>query len=262
MASGKIGLCLSPPNVRNTASYNLKASSCTTTIPHRHSHRHSLCNETLSHLQNSGVIACLRAPSAELALGAARAALFGGIKVLEVVVSTPSLFEVLDQLVKEFPTMTLGVGTILKSEDAKEAIKAGAKFLMSPAMITDVHSDVKDSKVLYIPGVMTPTEILNAYNTGARIVKIYPVSALGGVEYISALKKPFHHIPMVASQGIKIGQVREYITRGASSVVLSDAIFDKEAVAHGNFEYISRQAQLAASTGDEAVKQLKLTRGQ
>ncbi|KAL9239900.1 hypothetical protein vseg_014176 [Gypsophila vaccaria] len=265
MANSKIGLCFSPPHMLKTSkslSCHVKATTCNfTTTTTTTTTTTSVC-KTLSHIQSSAVIACLRAPCAELALGAARAALLSGIEVLEVVVSTPGVFEVLHQLVEEYPTKTLGVGTILKSEDAKEAIKAGAKFLMSPVLIMDVLSDVKDSEVLYIPGVMTPTEILNAYNAGARIVKIYPVSALGGVEYISAIKKPFRHIPIVASQGIKIGQVQEYITRGASSVVLSDAIFDKEAVADGNFEYISRQAKIAASTGVEAVKQLKLIQGQ
>lgn len=150
--------------------------------------------------------------------------------------------------------MSLGVGTILNVEDAKHAIKVGAKFLMSPAMLKDVLAYVQGGEVLYIPGVMTPTEILSAHNAGAKIVKIYPVSALGGVEYISALAKPFPHIPMVASQGVKIGLVGEYITRGASAVVLSDAIFGKEAVAQGDFDAISRQAQVATLVAKEAIK--------
>lgn len=152
--------------------------------------------------------------------------------------------------------MSLGVGTILNAEDANHAIKVGAKFLMSPAMIKDILADVRGSEVLYIPGVMTPTEILSAHKAGAKIVKIYPVSALGGVEYIAALKKPFPHIPMVASQGVKIDLVGEYIARGASAVVLSDAIFDKEAVVRGEFNAISRQAHVAASVAEEAMKRL------
>uniref|UniRef100_M1CPY2 KDPG and KHG aldolase n=2 Tax=Solanum TaxID=4107 RepID=M1CPY2_SOLTU len=71
----------------------------------------------------------------------------------------------------------------------------------------DILVGVSESDVLYIPGVMTPTEILSAFSAGAKIVKVYPVSALGGVGYISALKRPFSHIPMVASQGITIVQI-------------------------------------------------------
>ncbi|XP_065632632.1 uncharacterized protein LOC111996437 isoform X3 [Quercus suber] len=188
------------------------------------SSQHSV-HKTLTHIHSSGVIACLRANSAELALKAARAALSGGISVLEIVMSTPGVFEVLQQLVQEHPTTTLG----------------------------DIMVDAQCGEVLYIPGVMTPTEILSAYDSGAKIVKVYPVSALGGSRYISALKRPFHHISMVASQGITVDSVREYITQGASAVVLSDAIFDKEAISQNNFNEICRLAHSAALQGNEAL---------
>ncbi|XP_062175245.1 uncharacterized protein LOC133880313 isoform X1 [Alnus glutinosa] len=210
-------------------------------------------DKTLSQIHSSGVIACLRANSADLALKAARAALSGGITVLEIVMSTPGVLEVLQQLVQEHPTTALGVGTVLNVEDAKSAINAGAKFLMSPAMVKDIMVDVQCGEVLYIPGVMTPTEILSAYDAGAKIVKVYPVSALGGSQYISALKRPFYHISMVASQGITIDSIREYINRGASSVVLSDAIFNREAISQNNFKEIYQLARSAALQGNDAV---------
>uniref|UniRef100_A0A2P2IZA7 Uncharacterized protein LOC105132720 n=1 Tax=Rhizophora mucronata TaxID=61149 RepID=A0A2P2IZA7_RHIMU len=165
----------------------------------------SKISATLSLILNSSVIACLRASSAEIAYEAATAALSGGISVLEIVMSTPGVFQVVKKLVQHHPAMTIGVGTVLSAEDALNAMNAGAKFLMSPAMVKDIMDEVQDGEVLYIPGVMTPTEILSAYGYGAKIVKVYPVSALGGVQYMSALKKPFPHIPMVASQGITIG---------------------------------------------------------
>ncbi|XP_071909447.1 uncharacterized protein [Coffea arabica] len=130
----------------------------------------SKCNETLSAIQNSGIIACLRAESAELAFEAARAALNGGITVLEIVMSNPGVFEVLQQLVHEYPTKIIGVGTVLNLEDAKHAMSHGAKFLLSPAM--GILDDVSCSKALYIPGAMTPTEILSAFSSGAKMIKV------------------------------------------------------------------------------------------
>uniref|UniRef100_A0A2C9W2U6 KHG/KDPG aldolase n=2 Tax=Manihot esculenta TaxID=3983 RepID=A0A2C9W2U6_MANES len=208
---------------------------------------------TLSLIHNSGVIACLRANSAELAFEAASAALRGGISVLEIVMSTPGVFQVLQQLVQEHPTVALGVGTLLNVEDAIKAKRAGAKFLMSPAMVMGIVDVIQDGEILYIPGAMTPTEILSAYDAGSKIVKVYPVSALGGFQYISALKKPFPHISLVASQGIMIDSIGDYISCGASSVVLSDAIFNKEAMAQQNFNTISQLASVAALQGKEAV---------
>ncbi|XP_059649291.1 uncharacterized protein LOC132295163 isoform X2 [Cornus florida] len=131
----------------------------------------SSTDKTLREIKNSGIIACLRAQSSELAIEAARAALSGGISVLEIVMSTPGVFEVLQQLVQDHPTTVLGVGTVLNTKDANNAINAGAKFLMSPAMVKGIVDDIQGGDILYIPGAMTPTEILSAYNAGSKIVK-------------------------------------------------------------------------------------------
>ncbi|XP_073042108.1 uncharacterized protein [Primulina eburnea] len=218
------------------------------------SYSYTVADKVLTDIQDSGVIACLRAQSAEVAVEAARAALRGGISVLEVVMSTPGVFEVIRTLVHEYPSTSIGVGTVLNKQDARDAIIAGARFLMSPAMVKDILDDVAQGQALYIPGVMTPSEILSASNSGAKIVKVYPVSALGGVGYIAAVRKPFPFIPMVVSQGIAIDSVGEYVREGASSVVLSDAIFDKKAMSEQNFDSIYRCASLATSQGSIAVK--------
>ncbi|KAL4393981.1 hypothetical protein AHAS_Ahas02G0106300 [Arachis hypogaea] len=179
--------------------------------------------------------------SAEVAYEAANAAIAGGISL------------VLNQLVKEHPTtafrvclhplscciniLCLSVGNVLKIEDAKAAVNAGVKFLMSPAIVKDVMYYIQNGEVLYIPGTMTPTEILSACEAGAKMVK-----------YISAaLKKPFPHVSMVASQGIKIDSIKKYISRGASAVLLSD----KEAIAQRNYEKIQKLAHSAALLGNK-----------
>ncbi|KAL0383345.1 UNVERIFIED_CONTAM: KHG/KDPG aldolase [Sesamum calycinum] len=195
--------------------------------------------------------------SAEMAIEAARAALSGGISVLEITMSTPGVFEALQFLVHEYPSASLGVGTVLDSQDAKDALKCGAKFLMSPAMVKEILDDVAEGQALYIPGAMTPTEILLASRAGAKIVKVYPVSALGGVQYIAAVKKPFPNIQMIASQGITIDSVGQYIGQGASSVVLSDAIFEKNAMDAKYFDRINQLACSAAFMGSQAVRKIR-----
>ncbi|XP_039126689.1 KHG/KDPG aldolase-like isoform X3 [Dioscorea cayenensis subsp. rotundata] len=208
----------------------------------------------LLEIQRSRIIACLRTSEGQLALEASRAALRGGVSVVEIVMSTPGVLEVIKELVDEHPSSVIGVGTVLDAADARKAINVGAKFLMNPCTVMDILFDVQDDEVLYIPGVMTPTEVLSAYKSGARIVKVYPVSILGGHKYISALKKPFPHIPMVASQGIAMDSIGRYIQEGASAVVLSDAIFEKEAMRQRNFDEIQRLARLASFQGLGAGK--------
>ncbi|XP_020099475.1 uncharacterized protein LOC109717924 isoform X4 [Ananas comosus] len=182
--------------------------------------------KTLTAIQNSGVIACLRAHDGKTAMDAASAALRGGISVLEIVMSTPGVLEVIKDLRKDHPSLTFG----------------------------EILLELEGSEILYIPGVMTPTEVLLAYNAGAKIVKVYPVSLLGGEKYISALKKPFPHVPMVASQGVTTESIGRYIEAGASAVVLSDAIFDKGAMQQRSFDEIERLASCAVLQANQAIK--------
>ncbi|CAN4109369.1 unnamed protein product [Withania somnifera] len=237
-----------------TYTAHVQKPSCSCRCSNSFEKPNSVASKTLQEIQNSGVIACLRAQNADLVNQAARAALDGGISVLEIVGSTPDAFEVLKNLIHDYPTKTFGVGTVFQTKDAKDSIQAGAKFLMSPATVTDILVGASENDTLYIPGVITPTEILSVYRAGTKNVKVYPVSARGGVGYISALKRPFSHIPMVASQGITIDLIRQYIGQGASAVVLSDAIFDKEAMSQHNFDKIYQLASQAALQVDKLLK--------
>ncbi|PAN10394.1 hypothetical protein GQ55_2G087200 [Panicum hallii var. hallii] len=208
----------------------------------------------LAAILRSRVIACLRAEDGEAALQAAHAAVSGGVTVLEVVMSTPGVLEVVEDLCRSYPSLTFGVGTVLNAADARKAIGAGAQFLMSPGTVMEILHDLEESKVLYIPGVLTPTEVLSACSAGAEVVKVYPVSVMGGEVYMSALKKPFPHVPMIASQGIQIGSIKGYVEAGASAVVLSDAIFDKELMRKGKFSEISELASLATFEALQSIK--------
>ncbi|XP_034583077.1 uncharacterized protein [Setaria viridis] len=180
----------------------------------------------LAAILRSRVIACLRAEDGETALQAAHAAVLGGVTVLEVVMSTPGVLEVIEDLCRSYPSLTFG----------------------------EVLHDLEESKVLYIPGVLTPTEVLSACSAGAKVVKVYPVSVMGGEVYMSALKKPFPLVPMVASQGIQIGSIKGYVEAGASAVVLSDAIFDKELMRKGKFSEISEFASQATFEALQSTK--------
>ncbi|XBH88037.1 hypothetical protein VPH35_075386 [Triticum aestivum] len=205
--------------------------------------------KALAAILRSRVIACLRAQDGETAMQAALLGK-GQTTVLEIVMSTPGVLEVVEDLRRSYPSLTFGVGTVLNADDARKAIRAGAQFLMSPGTVMEILNDLDGSEVLYIPGVLTPTEVISACNAGAKVVKLYPASVMGGEMYMSALKKPFPLVPMVASQGITIGSIKSYMEAGASGVVLSDAIFDKELMRERNFIGISalaNQATLQAS---------------
>ncbi|KAF0905695.1 hypothetical protein E2562_008774 [Oryza meyeriana var. granulata] len=115
--------------------------------------------KALDAILRSRVIACLRAQDGETAMQAAHAAVRGGVSVLEVVMSTPAALEVIADLRRRYPSLTFGVGTVLNPEDARKAIRAGAQFLMSPGTVMEILRTLEESEVLYIPGVLTPTEV-------------------------------------------------------------------------------------------------------
>ncbi|MCO5567015.1 hypothetical protein L7F22_020698 [Adiantum nelumboides] len=122
-------------------------------------------------IQKAGVIACVRAQSAGIALDMARAALDGGLNVLEVTMTTPSAQLAITKLVEEYPSALIGAGTVLSLADADLARAAGAKFLISPVTIENLIGSHRDGPMLVIPGAITPTEVFNAYNHGASLVK-------------------------------------------------------------------------------------------
>ncbi|KAG6522579.1 KHG/KDPG aldolase-like isoform X6 [Zingiber officinale] len=153
-----------PPPSRGACTRAHSAAAATATSPPS--------SGTLEAILSSRIIACLRAQDADTAMEAACAALSGGISVLEIVMSTPGVLEVVKELLNHYPSSVIGVGTVLNAEDARKAVNAGAGFLMSPGTIMEILVDHHNSNVLYIPGAMTPTEVLFAHNTGARIVKV------------------------------------------------------------------------------------------
>lgn len=193
-------------------------------------------------IQQSGVIACVRARSANIALDIARAALDGGLNVLEVTMTTPNAPKAIAKLVEEYPSTLIGAGTVLSMADADSAKAAGAKFLMSPVTIQNLIGSHCDGPTLVIPGAVTPTEVFNAYSQGASLVKLYPVSLMGGVKLVQALRKAMPHIPLVASQGLTFETFEQYLIAGATAVVLSDAIFNKTLVNSKNYKRIQQQA--------------------
>ncbi|BBN16924.1 2-dehydro-3-deoxyphosphogluconate aldolase / (4S)-4-hydroxy-2-oxoglutarate aldolase [Marchantia polymorpha subsp. ruderalis] len=207
----------------------------------------SSMQSTLHRLRRAGIIACLRTTSADVALDAARAALDGGLTTVEVTMTTPSAAKIIDCLVREYPSATIGAGTVLSMQEAEVAKQAGAKFLTSPVTMEDMVRAHKDGPVLFIPGTMTPTEVVTAHCLGACAVKLFPVALLGGVQYALALQRTLPHIPLIVSSGISLDMVEPYFSAGVMAVIVSDAVFGKAALETRDYSKIKTLASAAAS---------------
>ena len=192
----------------------------------------------------SGVIPVIRAKSADEALKVVEAIRKGGINTIEITMTVPGALGVMERLAREGgDEILLGAGSVLDPETARASILAGAEFIVGPCLNLELVRLCKRYSKIIIPGAMTPTEILSAWEMGADIVKVFPAGQLGGPSYIKTLKGPLPQILLNPSGGVSLDNAGEFIKAGASVIAVGSTLVDKEAVAEGKFEVITKKAE-------------------
>ncbi len=192
----------------------------------------------------TGIIPVIRAASAEQALAAAQAVHRGGIRTIEVTMTVPGAIRVMEKLAEQLRgQVLLGAGTILDPETGRAAILAGAEFLVAPSLnVKVVEMGHRYSKVV-VPGALTPTEVLAAWDAGADFVKVFPAGNVGGPKYIKALKGPFPHIELVPTGGVNLETATEFLMAGAAALGVGGELVDAKALAAGRLEVIEENAR-------------------
>jgi 2-dehydro-3-deoxyphosphogluconate aldolase/(4S)-4-hydroxy-2-oxoglutarate aldolase len=198
--------------------------------------------EVLEKVKVLGLLAVIRGPSPELTVQMVEALVNGGVKGIEITYSTPDAEEVVKTLAKKFgDSILLGMGTLTKPEQAESAKAAGASFLVSPICETKLVKAMIKTGLLTMAGALTPTEVFQAYNLGADVIKIFPGS-LGGPAYIKALKGPFPYIPMMPTGGVNAGNVVEWFSTGVVAVGAGSELCPPQLAKDGKFDEISKRA--------------------
>ena len=169
----------------------------------------------LARLQEIGLVPVLRAESVEQAMRLADAIADGGVTVLEVTMTVPGAIEVMRRLKRERPEILIGAGTVLDPETARMCILEGAKFVVSPALNVRTIQICQRYSVAVLPGALTPTEIVTAWQAGADVIKVFPASALGGAKYLKTLKAPLPQIEMIPTGGVSLGTALDFLQAGA-----------------------------------------------
>lgn len=178
----------------------------------------------------------------------------GGMKVLEVTLMSEAALKVIKRLSKE-KDLTIGAGTILNSQDAKQSLEAGSRFLVSPGLDEASVIYARSNNVLFIPGVMTPSEVMRAKSLGCEMVKVFPVTSLGGVNYLKNLSGPFPGMKWVATGGILPVDVLHYHDAGVTAVGLGSHLTPKEKIQKKDWKGIAEIARaLMASLPKGKVK--------
>src|SRR4030042_3838169 len=185
--------------------------------------------EVLAKILEEGVVPVIRVSSAGEAFEVAKAIKEGGISVIEVTMTVPGAMDVIKEVSQKFgQEVLLGAGTILDPETARMAFLNGARFLVTPTLNLDVIRMSNRYSAVVIPGALTPTEILTAWEAGADLVKVFPIAQVGGPAYIKAIQGPFPHIPLVPTGGVNLQNAGEFIKAGAGAGGAGGGVVDKK----------------------------------
>lgn len=206
----------------------------------------------LDEIRNQFIIAIIRGAEEDQALPAVQALYEGGIRVVELTATTPGVMSLIERLRKVMPQdLIVGAGTVLDPETARAAILAGAQFILSPTVKPETITLTKRYGVISIPGAMTPTEILTAYELGADIVKVFPAGPLGP-RYLKDVNAPLPQIPLMPTGGVGLDNIGAYVQAGAAAAGVGNSLYSPSG--EGDGEYLQRLREQAGRFVEEVAR--------
>ncbi len=210
-------------------------------------------NGILSSIIDIGVVPVVRTATADAAVKAIEAMYRGGIRAAEITMTVPGAIKALERVADKFgDQIVLGAGTVLDPETARTCMLAGAQFFVTPSLKLSTIEMVKRYSKVILPGALTPTEILTAWEAGADAVKVFPCGNMGGAKYIKALKGPFPQIEMVPTGGVNLDTTIDFLRAGACAVAVGSELIDAKSVADGDFHIFEERARQYLSKVREA----------
>jgi 2-dehydro-3-deoxyphosphogluconate aldolase/(4S)-4-hydroxy-2-oxoglutarate aldolase len=192
---------------------------------------------------DAGIVAVIRADSGERLVDVARALLAGGVQAIEVTFTVPRALAVLERVAHELgDEVLLGAGTVLDAETARAALLAGARFIVSPVLDVPVIELCRRYAAPVVPGALTPTEVLRAWQAGADIVKIFPAD-VGGAAYLRALRGPLPQVRLMPTGTVDLQNAADFLRAGACALGVGSCLVSPQNVAEGDLQAIQSRAR-------------------
>ncbi|MCD4673137.1 MAG: bifunctional 4-hydroxy-2-oxoglutarate aldolase/2-dehydro-3-deoxy-phosphogluconate aldolase, partial [Anaerolineaceae bacterium] len=199
---------------------------------------------TLSRIKELGLLAVLRGPSEALTIKMVEALVAGGVIGIEVTYSTPNAPMVVRELHEKYGSeIVLGMGTLTEPKHARQALEAGASFLVSPHTDPELAGAMTATGLATMMGATTPSEVVRARKLGSDIVKLFPGS-LGGPAYLKAIRDPLPDIPLMPTGGVRIENIAAWFAAGAVAVGAGGSLCPRALAEAGEFDKISDRARL------------------
>ncbi|WP_017303797.1 bifunctional 4-hydroxy-2-oxoglutarate aldolase/2-dehydro-3-deoxy-phosphogluconate aldolase [Spirulina subsalsa] len=198
----------------------------------------------LQALRQYRVIAVLRSPSLELGVHLAEIAIAAGMGMIEITWNSDQPSLLVQHLRASFPHCWVGAGTLLTEAHWQEAIASGIQFGFSPHFNPRFVQQAKRLDLPFIPGALTPSEIVAAWQAGATCVKVFPISAMGGVSYLRAIRPPLPDIPLIPTGGVTLDNALSFLEAGAIAVGLSGQLFPPDLIVAEAWDSLQQRLQL------------------
>lgn len=202
-------------------------------------------HDVVEALVDAGAIAIIRMQNAQKLMRTAEAIRKGGVTAIEITMTTPKALRLIEETATAFADdeeVLVGVGSVLDGPTAQQAINAGAQFAVSPILSADMIETCHRYDVPAVPGAYTPTEVAQAHELGADIVKVFPASTVGP-DYFGALKGPMPHVKLMPTGGVSLENAGQWIEAGACAVGVGSALLDEQAITNERYETLTENAE-------------------
>ena len=199
-------------------------------------------SEVCELIREIGIIPAIRVSSAEDAHFACDVVASGGIPIVEITMTVPEAAELIAHLVHHHEKMLVGAGSVLNTEVASKCLDSGAHFITSPGLNLKIVEFAAKREIAVLPGALTPTEVMEAWDAGSDFVKVFPCVDVGGARYIKALKTSLPQIPLIAAGGVTQQTAASFILAGATAIGVGTELIPADAIANRETERIRELA--------------------
>lgn len=203
----------------------------------------SQVDQLVARVEEAGIVAVIRMKEPQKLRAVVDALAEGGIRALEITMTVPGAVELIRQLAPTLPAgFIFGAGTVLDAATVHQVVDAGARFIVSPVFRREVIAACQAREVASMPGCFSPTEILDAWDAGADVVKVFPATALGP-GYLKDVRAPLPHVKLMPTGGVTVENAGDWIRAGAVAVGVGSSLLDTKAIADGNYAVLRSKAE-------------------